>query len=240
MFIIDLIERKVGDINSKVIPLDNLSPEDLDWIGSLSGKMTEEIYNQGGHVDRVRTCDKHLINIDVVRIILIKECVLLWTILQGSLKRHPQVEQLCAWLNETKHTQKGELMIREQEVHESVDQVGPSCLFGANLEEAMKAQPNSGGTFVMNASTSAPLHAGDSMTDEDMKAMFERGSIDFSVEPEKELEEIMLIDVVPPPFKVDFEVEEGDPTELTDDEEFELGFEALTASDEKDLVEEAV
>ena len=237
MFVIDLIERKVGEIDSKVIPLDNLSPADLDWIKTLGGKMVEELYIQGTQTNRIRNCDSHLINIDTVRVFLFKECVLLWTILQGNLKKHPQIDQLCAWLNETKHTHKGELMIREQEVHEDFEREGPSCLFGTNLEEAMKAQPNGGGTFTMNEP--APEHYDDSMSDDDMKDMFDRGCLDLYAEPEKELEEIMLTEVVQPRFEVDFEVEEGDPTELTADDEFDMGFAALTATiGEVDLTEE--
>jgi hypothetical protein len=48
---------------------------------------------------------------------------------------------------------------------------------------------------------------------------------------------------VHPKFEVDFEVEDGDPTELTDEDEIEMALEGLTATiGEKDLtvVEEEV
>ena len=231
MFVIDLIERKVGEIDSKVIPLDNLSPEDLDWIKSLNGNMTEEIYSQTGHINRVRNCDSHLVDIDVSRILVVKECILLWTIITGNLKQRPHLDQLTAWLQETKHTHKGELMFREREIHEVIEREGPDVLFGSALEYALETAPRSG---KLVKTTIDPEHYGDSMSDEDMKAMFDRGCVDLHAGPEPEL---LLTDVIEPGFEVDFEVEEGDPTELTDDDEFEMGFSALTTTDgEKDLV----
>lgn len=238
MFVIDLIERKVGDIDSKVIPLDDLSPEDLDWIKGLAGGMTEEIYNLTFQIDKMRNCDSHLVSIDVVRILLIKSCVLLDTVLQGNLKKHPQMAQVCAWLNETKHTHKGELMFREREVHEEIEREegGPSVLFGKSLDFALSTAP-CGGKMVTLVEPVLD-HAGDSMSEEDMKAMFERGCIDLSTF-EPEVEEIQLTKVIPPTFEVDFEVKKGEPTELTAEDAFDMGFEALIATeDEQDLTEE--
>ena len=231
MFVIELIERRIGDIETKVIPLDNLSTEDMDFIKALAGGMTEEIYNQTYHLDKMRNCDSHLINIDVVRVFVVKQCILLWTILQGNLKKYPQMEQVCAWLNETQHTHKGELMFREREIHEVEEHVGPSVLYGSSLEYALESAPRGGG---MIESTLDPEDlATNQMTDEDLKALFDHGCVDLHAEPEPEL---LLTDVVEPRFEVDFEVEEGDPTELTADDEFEMGFAALTATKgEKDL-----
>lgn len=232
MFVIELIERKVGDIEAKVIPLDNLSPEDLDWIKSLAGGMTEEIYNQTYHLDRMRNCDSHLINIDVVRVFVIKQCILLWTILQGNTKKHPQMEQVCAWLNETKHTHKGELMFREREVHEVVERVGPEVLFSTSLEDALETAPRGG--RLIDAEVN-PEHYGDNMSDEDMEEMFDRGCMDLHADPEPEL---LLTDVVEPRFEVDFEVADGDPFDLTAEDEINMALDALTATDsEKDLTE---
>ena len=191
MFVIDLIERKVGDIEAKVIPLDNIFPEDLDWIKSLGGRMTQEIYSEIGHINRIRNCDSHLISIDVVRVLLIRECLLLWTVLKGNLKQHPQMNQLCKWLNETEHTHKGELMLREREVRAPVERVGPEILFGKSLEEALKTAP-SGGKVIDPEPT--PEHYGDSMSDEDMRNMFDRGCLDLSADPEPE-KELLLAEV---------------------------------------------
>lgn len=234
MFVIDLIERKVGDVEAKVIPLDNLSPEDLDWIKGLGGGMTEEIYNPTYHINKMRNCDSHLINIDVVRVFAIRQCVMLWTILLGNLKKHPQMEQVCIWLNETQHTHKGELMFREREVHEVIEREGPSVLFGSNLEQALEKAP-SGGKMVDCAPD--PEHYGDSMSDDDMEAMFDRGCVDLSDwKSEPVCEEILLTKVVTPSFKVDFEVEDGDPNEMITEDEVDRALDSLTAIDgEKDL-----
>jgi hypothetical protein len=239
MFVIDLIERKIGDIEAKVIPLDNLSPEDLDWIKALPGGMTEEIYNQTYHLDRMRNCDAHLINIDVVRVFLVKQCILLWTICQGNVKRHPQLDQLCAWLQETKHTHKGELMLREREVHEPMDLAveGPTVLFGSSLEYALQIAPH-----MTESTLDKDEVAANDMSDEDLKALFDENCSDLHADPQFE-KEILLTKVVHPKFEVDFEVEDGDPTELTDEDEIEMALEGLTATiGEKDLtvVEEEV
>ncbi len=237
MFVIDLIERKVGDIEAKIIPLDNLSPEDLDWIKALPGGMTEEIYSQTYHTNRVRNCDSHLVNIDVVRIFVVKQCILLWTICQGNVKKHPQLDQLCAWLNETKHTHKGELMLREREVHEPSEAIeGPSVLYGSSLEYALKDAPH-----MTESTLDVDEVAANTMSDEDLSALFDHGCVNLSEEPEKELEEILLTKVVLPDFEVDFEVEDGDPTGFSDEDEIEMALDALTTTDETDLdvVEEA-
>jgi hypothetical protein len=237
MFVIDLIERKVGDIEAKVIPLDNLSTEDLDWIKALAGGMTEEIYNQTYHLDRMRNCDAHLINIDVVRVFLVKQCVLLWTILQGNVKRYPQMDQLVAWLNETKHTHKGELMLREREVHEPMDLAveGPTVLFGSSLEYALQTAPH-----MIESTLDKDEIAVNNMSDEDLKSLFDESCMDLSADPEPEepvYKEILLTQVVVPKFEVDFEVEDGDPTNLTDEDEIEMALEALTDTvGPKDLV----
>ncbi|KKL52786.1 hypothetical protein LCGC14_2281990 [marine sediment metagenome] len=228
MFVIDLIERKVGDIEAKVIPLDNIFPEDLDWIKSLPGGMTEEIYNQTYHINRMRNCDSHLINIDTVRVLVVKECILLWAILQGNIKKRPQMDQLCSWLNETKHTHKGELMLREREVHEPGKHVGPEVLFGENLEDALKTTPGGGETV---APELASEHYGDSMSNEDMEAMFERNSIEVAVEDGPE---ILLTEVIP-----------GDSTELMDEIEIEIILDEVFGSNLKSetdplLTEEAM
>jgi hypothetical protein len=240
MFVIELIERKVGDIEAKVIPLDNLSPTDLDFIKGLGCGMTDEIYNPTYHINQMRNCDTHLVGIDTVRVFVVKQCILLWTILQGNIKKYPQMEQVCAWLNESKHTHKGELMFREREVHEVVERVGPEVLFGSSLEDALQTAPK-GGTFTESTIPDDELEGND-MTDDDLNALFDENCMDLHAEPEKEEPpcEIILTDVVQPRFEVDFEVEEGDPTELSADDEFEMGFDALTNADEKDLVEEAV
>jgi hypothetical protein len=233
MFVIDLIERKVGDIEAKVIPLDNLSTEDLDWIKALAGGMTEEIYNQTYHLDRMRNCDAHLINIDVVRVFLVKQCVLLWTILQGNVKRYPQMDQLVAWLNETKHTHKGELMLREREVHEPMDLAveGPTVLFGSKLEYALQTAPH-----MTESTLDKDEVAANDMSDEDLRALFDENCSDLHTDPQFE-KEILLTKVVHPRFEVDFEVEDGDPTNLTDEDEIEMALEALTDTvGPKDLV----
>ncbi len=232
MFVIDLIERKVGDIEAKVIPLDNLSPEDLDWIKGLNGGMTEEIYNPTYHINKMRNCDAHLIDIDVVRVFAIRQCILLWTILLGNLKKHPQLEQVCAWLNETQHTHKGELMFREREVHEVIEQEGPAVLFGSKLEYALETAPRGG---KMVDCEPAPEHYGDSMSEEDMKALFDRGCVDLHDDTQFD-KEILLTKVVLPRFEVDFEVEEGAPTELTSEDEINMALDALTSTEgDKDL-----
>jgi hypothetical protein len=242
MFVIDLIERKVGDIEAKIIPLDNLSPDDLDWIKALPGGMTEEIYNQTYHLDRMRNCDAHLIDINVVRVFVIKQCILLWTILQGNVKRHPQMSQVVAWLNETKHTHKGELMFREREVQEEPTvKEGPTVLFGSSLEYALQTAPH----MTESSLNQAEIEV-ENMSDEDLEGLFDEGCMDLSANPEPEepvYKEILLTQVVAPKFEVDFEVEDGDPTELTDEDEIEMALEGLTATiGEKDLtiVEEEV
>lgn len=176
MFTIELIERKLGDIDLKTIPLDNLTGEDLDYIKELSGGMVEEIYLGPGSPNKLRKSDVTLVNIDTQRVFVIKQIVLLWTVLQGNLKRTPHLDQLCAWLNETKHTQKGELWLREQEVHEVIEkEEGPQVLFGDDLEEAMKSAPSGG-----RLCDPEPVEWEDSISDEEMEALFELGAIDFS------------------------------------------------------------
>ena len=147
MLIVELVERKVGEVDTRIIPLENLSGEDLDRFKELSGGMVDELYVAGNHTHRIRKSDAYLIDIDTVRIMLIKECVLLWTVVTANLKKHPHCDQLLAWLSESPHTRKGELMLIEREVHvETSPSEGPECLFGENLEVAMTEAP-SGGSF---------------------------------------------------------------------------------------------
>jgi hypothetical protein len=194
MLVIELIERKVGDVDTKVIQLENLCDTDLNFITKLAGNMTDEIYTQHGQTNRVRNCDQHLTNGGVVRIVAVKECILLWTILTGNLRQRPHLDQLCNWLNETKHTHKGDLLLREREVHEVSDEDGPECLFGDSLEDAMKTAPR-GGKLV--ESTIDPAHLGDAndMSDEDLASLFDDNCMDLHEDPksadEKEVEDVL-------------------------------------------------
>jgi hypothetical protein len=141
MIRIELLERKCGDIDSRIIPLDNLSGDDLDFILKMGGDMTEEIFTGDSRVNRVRKCDQTLIDINTLRFIVIKNIMLLWTVLQGNIKQRPHLDQLVAWLKETEHTYKGEMWLREVEIHEKEEKQGPECLFGESLEEALQETP---------------------------------------------------------------------------------------------------
>jgi hypothetical protein len=187
MFGIELVERKVGEITLKTIPLDNLCPNDLRWIKSLNGNMTEEIYNQASNVNRVRKCDAHLVTIDTVQIVLIKECVLLWTILLGSKKNMPQMDQICQWLNETDHTHKGELMFIERETHEPIDHVGPEILYGDSLNEALVDVPS-----FIESTVEVEKISDSSMSDDDLLDWFDRDCVDLPAPPG----ELLLTDVI--------------------------------------------
>lgn len=177
MIRIELLERQVNKIDARIIPLDNLSGEDLNYILSLSGGMTEEIFTGDARSNRVRKCDRPLVDIDTLRFIVIKNIMLLATVLQSNLKGRPHFDQLLAWLNETEHTHKGEMWLREVEVHAPVESEGPKCLFGSSLEESMKTAP-SGGKFAESTIDALPHQ--DDMSDEDLEALFEHGMMDLS------------------------------------------------------------
>lgn len=177
MFTIELIERKLGDIDLRVIPLENLTGEDLDYLNGLSGDMVEEIYLGPGSPNKMRKSDALITDSTTQRVLVVKRCVLLWTILQSNLKRARHLDQLCSWLNETPHTQKGELWLREREVFEVEEREGPQCLFGESLEEAMKEAPR-GGSFITTDHN--PDHYGNDISDEDLQALFDQNCLDLS------------------------------------------------------------
>jgi hypothetical protein len=234
MITIELIERKLGEIDFKIIPLENLDSNDLNFIKGMSGGMTEEVYLGPGTDSNLRKTDVSLIDdITTQRVMVIKQCVLLWTILQGNLKQRPHLDQLTAWLNETKHTQKGELWLREQEVHEVDEEVeGPQVLFGADLEEAMKTAPR-GGKTIESSEVDAVENELTQMSDDDLAELFDSGGFDLALAIEEDSPEAVLttpiakVELVAKsePFEVDFEVDEEVEAQLKDEDGVEKALE---------------
>jgi hypothetical protein len=230
---VELVERKLGQIDFKIIPLENLDPTDLNFIKGLSGGMTEEVYLGPGTDSKLRKTDVSLIDdITTQRVMVIKQCVLLWTILQGNLKQRPHLDQLCAWLNETKHTQKGELWLREQDVKEIAESDGPEVLFGESLEEAMKNAPR-GGKTIENSEATAIENELTQMSDDDLSELFESGGFDLALAIEEDSPEAVLttpiakVELVAKsePFEVDFEVDEEVEAQLKDEDDVEKALE---------------
>lgn len=237
MICIELIERKLGEIDFKIIPLENLTGEDLNLIKNLSGNMVEEVYLGPGTTSNLRKTDVSLIDdITTQRVMVIKQCVLLWTVLQGNLKRNPHLDQLCSWLNETKHTQKGELWLREQEIHDVDEEAdGPEVLFGESLEEAMKTAPR--GKTVELEEDEAIENELTQMTDDDLAELFESGGVDLSLDIEEGSPEAVL---TTPIAKVEL-VERRVLTDRREDiADFEIDVEIEAQTQEKDEIEKVL
>ncbi len=151
MIAIELLERRVRETGLRLIPLENLEPTSLDYLLGLGCSMTAEIFHSGSQLDhamdRVRKCDDSIVSSETSRVIVIKNILLLVTVLQGKMKEMPHLRQLVDWLNESEHTHKGDMWIRVIEYVEK-DEVevpaGPETLTGIALEEAMSSAPRGG------------------------------------------------------------------------------------------------
>ena len=206
MFSISLIERKIGQIESRVIALETLESEDLDWIAELPGDMTEEIYSQSRNHDLVPKIDRGNVCIDTSRVLLVKKGILLWTIMAGNLKRRPNLVQLASWLNETPHTHKGMLMIVEREIHDKQEKhVGPEILFGESLEEAMDDVTTGSLSKNHPLEETAQEQIGH-MTDQDLMALFEDVEIPGGLVISDEAIDNMVETAFSPMEEVEFEI----------------------------------